>query len=69
MRQYKKAEVDTAFCVGCGVCMNECPLQAIHIKDGICAVIDKKKCVGCGKCEKVCPASIISIVVGGSDEN
>lgn len=50
------------FCVGCGACMKECPLQAISISKGIKAEVNFDKCVGCGKCSKVCPASTIEIM-------
>ena len=45
-------------CVGCGVCVEECPSEAIQMKDGI-AVVDQVKCMKCGKCINVCPAQAI----------
>lgn len=57
----KKAFIDTNYCVACGACEKECPLEAIHIYNGIHAEVDYKKCVGCSKCAKICPASTIEI--------
>lgn len=45
-------------CVGCGVCVNVCPVGAISMKNGK-AVIDQEKCIYCGKCLTVCPQGAI----------
>lgn len=57
----KKAIIDKEYCVACGSCVKVCPLQIIHIEQGVFAEIDYDKCVGCGKCAKACPASVINI--------
>lgn len=57
----KKAFVDTKYCVGCGVCVKNCPVKAISIPLGTYAQVDQDKCVGCTKCTKVCPASTIEM--------
>lgn len=41
-------------CVSCGVCVNECPVDAISMM-GEGAVIDERVCIRCGKCHDVCP--------------
>lgn len=46
-------------CVACGACMRVCPRQAIVIKNGVKAVVDKSLCVGCGLCVKACPAGVM----------
>lgn len=56
-----KAQVDTNYCVACGMCEKTCPIGAIKVMNGIYAVVDVNKCVGCTKCEKVCPASVIEM--------
>lgn len=60
-RMLKKAFVSNQHCVACGCCIKVCPLKAISVRNGICAVVDMTKCVGCGKCAKECPASVIDI--------
>lgn len=45
-------------CIGCGTCVNMCPVNAISFKDGK-AVIDPKKCIQCGTCVGVCPVQAI----------
>lgn len=57
-----KAWVDNQSCVACGVCVNQCKLGAITIKNGCFAVVDESKCVGCKRCIVACPASTIEYV-------
>jgi electron transfer flavoprotein alpha subunit len=52
------AEIISAKCMGCQVCLGECPANAIDMVDGI-ARINPEKCVGCGKCVDVCPTAAI----------
>lgn len=47
-------------CIGLGTCVQYCPFDAIHIRDGV-AVVDEKKCTGCGTCAAVCPAHTIRL--------
>jgi ferredoxin len=54
------AVVDEEKCLGCGKCVEKCPIGAITLdKDGFAAV-DKEKCTGCLKCAKVCPNEAIT---------
>ncbi len=45
-------------CIGCGICVKNCPNQAISVVDNH-AVIDYEKCIGCGICAEKCPKKII----------
>ena len=47
-----KIDLDT--CVGCGTCVDECPVGCISLKDNKCE-IDKDQCLECGACAGVCP--------------
>ncbi len=46
-------------CLACGVCMDECPAEAICEGDNI-FVIDAGECTDCGACSEVCPNEAIS---------
>ena len=45
-------------CTGCGICIKECPVNAISLNKGK-AVIDMKKCIRCGKCHSACPQEAV----------
>jgi len=40
-------------CIACGVCMTDCPAEAIS--EGDIFVIDAEKCTDCGACASSCP--------------
>jgi len=48
-----KPNIAKKFCTGCGVCVENCPEDAIAMIDGK-AVIDAGICIGCGECLTVC---------------
>ncbi len=48
-----KPRVKKEECIGCGVCKNICPPNAIKIKNGI-AVIDRDSCIRCFCCQEFC---------------
>ncbi len=41
-------------CTGCGVCVDNCAYDAIHLENDNIAAIDYTKCAGCGQCIAVC---------------
>lgn len=47
------AYVITDECIACGVCLPECPVDAIS--EGDIYVIDADACIDCGACANVCP--------------
>jgi len=47
--------VNRELCEGCGVCVDECPVDAIRLDDDAIAVIDEAACIRCGRCHDVCP--------------
>jgi formate hydrogenlyase subunit 6/NADH:ubiquinone oxidoreductase subunit I len=46
--------VNQDMCVGCGICVNECPVDAITQPENDKAVINDGACIRCGKCHDVC---------------
>jgi ferredoxin len=45
--------IDKGMCVGCGICVEECPVDAIVMEDEL-AEIDMNDCIHCGRCHDVC---------------
>ena len=51
--------VNQDLCVGCGICVDECPVEAITQDQVSKAIIDDDKCIRCGKCHDVCPEDAV----------
>ncbi len=52
--------VDKDLCVGCGICVEVCPVQTIELVDGK-SVIHSENCIGCGECIQNCPEKAITM--------
>ncbi|HTX61619.1 MAG TPA: 4Fe-4S dicluster domain-containing protein, partial [Methanobacterium sp.] len=60
-------------CVGCGICENICPVDAIELGDTGAIIrtdadvskitIDEDKCVLCGMCSVACPADALDFKI------
>ena len=48
-------KIDKDKCVGCGACVDTCPMGCISIGDDGKAEIDASICISCGSCRAVCP--------------
>jgi len=45
--------VDEEKCMGCGDCIDRCPMEVLSMQDDI-VVMDADHCIGCGLCVSVC---------------
>jgi len=55
------AVLDTGSCIGCGVCVERCQMDALQMgEDHI--LLDEKKCIGCGLCVTTCPTDSLTLV-------
>ena len=51
--------ITAELCLGCGVCQEECPNEAIVL--GTVATVDISRCTGCGACVDVCASDAIRL--------
>ncbi len=58
------SKVDQNICIGCGTCVEKCPLDAISLNDDNKAEVDESRCLGCGICAHFCESSAISLLEG-----
>jgi hypothetical protein len=55
-------------CVGCGLCIEGCPEDALSLKSSeTVPVVDPEKCIGCGECEAICAVGNNAIKLTGQD--
>ena len=49
-------------CQGCGICLRDCPSEAISGGKRMVHIIDQGKCIKCGTCLDVCPTKFSAVV-------
>jgi len=55
-------------CQGCGICLRECPTDAISGGKRLVHVIDQSKCIKCGTCLDICPTRFSAVVKVSGEE-
>jgi len=48
-------------CIGCTLCAQHCPVNAIEMKPYEKHEIDAGKCIRCGTCKNICPADAVEV--------
>ena len=59
-------EIDEDKCIGCKLCIDDCPQQNIYLKNNKAKIISDN-CIKCGHCSAICPNE--SVVISGYDES
>ena len=55
------AYIDEDLCIGCVLCIKECPVDAILGATKLMHTVIKQECTGCEKCVPVCPVDCIDM--------
>lgn len=54
------SKIDAESCVGCGLCVKRCPMQAISLEEKKACVLEAR-CIGCGVCVPNCRKNSIKL--------
>ncbi len=54
-------EVDIDGCIGCGICVKRCQMEAIVIESDK-AIVELERCIGCGLCVTTCPTNAMKLI-------
>jgi len=60
MATYFLRETEQSLCTGCGACADICPVNALHMEEGL-PIVDNEWCIGCGVCAVPCPAGAVRL--------
>ena len=55
-----RPRVDMELCIGCENCIEQCPVSALSMKDGL-PEADTDRCITCFCCQEMCPEKAISL--------
>lgn len=55
-----KVTVDDA-CIGCGECVDVCPVSVYEMQDNKSAPVNSDECIGCMSCVGICPVQAITV--------
>lgn len=59
-------KINLETCKGCNICVKNCPIEAIELKDK--KAYTKDNCVSCGICVRVCPFDSVKKIINESQE-
>jgi uncharacterized protein (DUF362 family)/NAD-dependent dihydropyrimidine dehydrogenase PreA subunit len=59
-RMALRPKVDESRCIVCGVCIEQCPVQALSLVNDL-PQVDPARCIVCFCCQEMCPEKAISL--------
>lgn len=61
MKRSTVAVIDEPRCIGCALCIDACPVDAIVGARGLMHTVVEKLCIGCDLCVPACPVDCIEM--------
>lgn len=62
------ARSNPELCIGCGNCIERCPMTAVKLTDEEIAVINRERCIGCGLCVTGCSSEAMALIRKSEEE-
>ena len=56
-----KIEVDEEKCIGCGDCVDVCPVDVYEMQNEKSVPVNAEECIGCESCIEVCEQGAITV--------
>jgi electron transport complex protein RnfB len=53
--------IDSDLCIGCGSCVEICPMDALSLDSDEKATRNPDRCIGCGVCVSACPSGSLAL--------
>ncbi len=53
--------VDQEKCIGCGECVDVCPVEVYELQNEKAVPVNAEECVGCESCIEVCEQDAITV--------
>ena len=57
-----KIEVDNEKCIGCGDCVDVCPVDVYEMQDEKSVPVNAEECIGCESCVEACEQEAITVI-------
>jgi NAD-dependent dihydropyrimidine dehydrogenase PreA subunit len=56
-----EVKVDREKCIGCGECVEVCPVEVYEMQDEKSVPVNVEECIGCESCIEVCEQEAITV--------
>jgi NAD-dependent dihydropyrimidine dehydrogenase PreA subunit len=59
-RMIMRPKADPDLCTGCGSCVEQCPVSALTLDEGL-PLVDPDRCIACYCCQEICPEKAMTL--------